>query len=82
MSERYEWAVNDFESKVGRGFRMFFAVHETEAWLLSQPEIFPASAQERLEKYKKRPEAVNFTKPPSKRIEEAYDRKYRKTIDG
>jgi hypothetical protein len=39
---------------------------------------FPTDAQERLDKCKKQPERVNFTKPPSKRIV----RKYSKTVDG
>ena len=84
--ERYRWGVERFQHEVDHPkFRMFFAVHETEAWLLSQPDLFPTGIRERLKKHEKRPEAVNFTKPPSKRIGEAYQsmqRTYRKTIDG
>lgn len=41
-------------------FKMFFAVHETEAWLLSQPELFPQKVRGRIEKHRARPEAVNL----------------------
>jgi hypothetical protein len=41
--ERYDWAKNDIEGKVNQAkFFQFFAVHEVEAWLLSEPNIFPA----------------------------------------
>lgn len=43
--ERYEWGVQHIEKEVDRDrFRMFFAVHEFEAWLLSQPTIFPRTS--------------------------------------
>ncbi|QFY41853.1 DUF4276 family protein [Candidatus Methylospira mobilis] len=38
---RYDWAKQYIEKKVGQPkFFQFFAVHEVEAWLLSNPEIF------------------------------------------
>ena len=38
--DRYEWAKSRFEKEVNHPkFRQLFAVHETEAWLLSQPEL-------------------------------------------
>jgi len=84
--ERCEWAVNQIEREVGnKRFKMFFAVHETEAWLLSQPEIFPSGVRDQIEKHKAKPEAVNFNKPPATHIKEAYhaiNRTYKKTIDG
>jgi hypothetical protein len=84
--QRYRWGVEQFQREVNHPkFRMFFAVHETEAWLLSQTDVFPAGIRERLKKHEKRPETVNSTKPPSKRIAEAYQSKqwtYRKAIDG
>ncbi len=46
--DRYEWGVRHYEQQVGRrNFRMFFAVHEVEAWLLSQPALFPHEVQSR-----------------------------------
>ena len=44
--ERHQWAKEHFEKQVGLDrFRMFFAVHEFEAWLSSQPDIFPRDIQ-------------------------------------
>src|SRR5436190_10096806 len=41
-SEKYNWAKEEIEKEVDHPkFRQFFAIHETEAWLLSQPELFP-----------------------------------------
>jgi hypothetical protein len=48
-SRRYEWGTDKIERDVGhRKFRMFFAVHEIEAWILSQPAILPAGVGEGL----------------------------------
>jgi hypothetical protein len=39
-AERYDWARQDLEKQVGHPrFFQFFAVHETEAWLLAAPEF-------------------------------------------
>jgi hypothetical protein len=85
--DRYEWGVKHFEKAVNRNkFRMFFAVHEIEAWLLSQPELLPAEVRASVTKLAARPEVVNFDHPPSKRLEAAYyaksGRSYKKTTDG
>ena len=51
--ERHDWAVRHFEEQVDRArFRMFFAVHEFEAWILGQPDVLPRGA---------RPVAANYT---------------------
>jgi Domain of unknown function (DUF4276) len=43
VGRRYEWGKAKIEGDVNLGrFRMFFAVHEIEAWILSQPDILPA----------------------------------------
>jgi hypothetical protein len=70
-------------------FKMCFAVHELEAWLLSQPKIFPKGIETALSQNLKvkKPESVNFTQPPAKLLDELYrtklgDRKYKKTTDG
>jgi len=72
------------ERQVGDArFRQHFAVHETEAWLLSDPAIFPPAIRSRVAT--DRPESVNFHEPPSKLMVRAYranGRKYKKTIDG
>lgn len=73
------------EDQVGdRRFRQHFAVHETEAWLLSDPSVLPAKIQNRLPD--REPETVNLVEPPSKLLSRLYQRelnkKYRKTVDG
>ena len=85
--ERYDWGVRHLEKEVGRErFRMFFAVHEFEAWLLSQPTIFPANIQKGLPGKISQPEAVNFDEPPAKLLDRVYKartkRNYKKTTYG
>ncbi|MEX1096085.1 MAG: DUF4276 family protein [Planctomycetales bacterium] len=84
--ERYEWGVAHFEKQVGRErFRMFFAVHEYEAWLLSQPDHFHPHVKPAVAKVKL-PEAVNFDEPPAKLMARLYlqhtKRTYKKTTHG
>jgi hypothetical protein len=84
-SERYAWAKRHLEDKVGHPrFRQHFAVHETEAWLLSNPEILPDQVRKALPG--KRPEEVNFNEPPGKLLDRLYraklNRRYIKTADG
>ena len=86
-NERHAWGVKHFEKAVDREkFRMFFAVHETEAWILSQPEIFPNEVKTSVAKLSGKPEGVNFEHPPSKRLIALYNaktsRSYKKTTDG
>ncbi|MCY2965919.1 MAG: DUF4276 family protein [Planctomycetota bacterium] len=87
VSERYDWAKQDIEREVGDPrFRMFFAVHEYEAWLLSHPAIFPREIQESLRDQSVSPEKVNFDEPPAKLLERLYPlklrRQYKKAVDG
>jgi hypothetical protein len=83
--ERDAWGKKHIEKEVGRDrFRHFFAVHELEAWLLSQPTIFPPEIRDKLPKQK--PEQVNFDQPPAKWLDKLYAqtprRKYKKVTDG
>lgn len=88
VSDRYEWAVEYYEKLVGHDkFRMFFAVHETEAWLLSDTSIFPHSVRQRIpNNCSGQPENVNFDRPPAKRLKEFYrsatNKSYKKTTQG
>jgi hypothetical protein len=86
-SERYAWAKVYLESKVGDPrFRQHFAVHETEAWLLSTPTILPSAVRRALPSKVQTPEAVNNDDPPSKLLDRLYwektKRTYKKTTDG
>ncbi|MEI7833086.1 MAG: DUF4276 family protein [bacterium] len=85
VDERCQWAKRDIEGKVGeKRFRQFFAVHELEAWLLSQPGIFPAEIKPHLPK--RAPETVNSTEPPKALLNRLYikhtRKKYKVTDDG
>jgi len=85
--ERYEWGVEHFQRKVGLDrFRMFFAVYEFEAWLLSEPEVFPRNVKEALPNKIAQPETVNFNEPPAKLLDRVYKQKtrrnYKKTTYG
>lgn len=68
-------------------FRLFFAVHELEAWLLSQPDIFPKEVRKSFPSSIKNPESVDFDEPPAKLLKRLYlkklkNRNYKKTRDG
>jgi hypothetical protein len=85
--ERYAWAKRHIEDQVGREkFRQYFAVHETEAWLLSDPKLFSADIRKALPAKIAKPETVNFDTPPGKLLENLYlaklRRKYKKVTDG
>ncbi len=87
VKEKYEWGVKHFEGAVNQGrFRMFFAVHEFEAWLLSQPDVFPRKVKEALPDKIAQPETINFNEPPAKLLDRIYQqqtkRNYKKTTYG
>jgi len=71
--ERRAWAIQEMETAVGNPrFRQFFAVHETEAWLLSDPSLFPEPMRTAVAKTSGKPEPVNFTTPPSAVLNKLY----------
>ena len=85
--ERFVWGKTYFEGELGQDrFRMHFAVHEIEAWLLSQPDIFPREVRDNLPAKTNRPEKVNFNEPPAKLLDRVYKqttkRTYKKTTYG
>lgn len=87
MKERYDWAKKEIEEEVNhQRFRQFFAVHETEAWLLSQPELFPTQIHSGFQNRINEPETINFNEPPAKLLERLYrDRlrqNYKKLVHG
>jgi hypothetical protein len=87
VNERYESKVAEIERQVADPkFKMFFAVHETEAWLLSDPDLFPAGVNRAIEKDGRKPESVNFHEHPSLWIDRLYRKHtrqtYKKTADG
>jgi len=66
-------------------YRHFFAVHETEAWLVTRPDLFPKEIRATLAKQKP-PEQINFNTPPGKLLEDLFmkhvKRAYVKTTAG
>jgi hypothetical protein len=84
-AERYTWAKRHLEEKVGDSrFRQHFAVHETEAWLLSDPEILPREVRAALPGRCSQPEEVHFEEPPAKLLARLYRAKlgkpYKKSL--
>jgi hypothetical protein len=85
--QKHDWARRYIEQAVNNPrFRQFFAVHETEAWLLSNPALLPDAVSKALPGRCARPEEVNFDEPPSDLLERLYrerlKRSYKKVIDG
>jgi len=85
--ERVAWATEYIEKQVGHSrYHQFFAVHETEAWLLSDPSIFPAGVKDEVNKVTNRPEQVNLANPPGNRLSDWYRRHtkcaYKKVTNG
>ena len=77
-NQRYNWAKKHIEDRVDDPkFRQFFAVHETEAWLLSNSSIFPTEIQASLRSIKN-PETVNFDEPPAKLLDNLYRSKLKR----
>jgi hypothetical protein len=84
---RCTWATAHIEGLVNHPrFFQFFAVHEVEAWLLSDPKIFPTEVKKSLSTKANHPEAVNFDEPPAKLLERLYStntkRSYKKVVNG
>jgi len=85
--KRYQWAKRHLEGNVNQAnFFQFFAVHEVEAWLLSDPAIFPNSIKPSVQKISKSPEDINNTTPPAKQLNDIYRKKtnkrYKKVVYG
>ncbi len=84
---RVAWAKKHFESAVDHPkFRMFFAVHEIEAWFLSNPALFPKPLQASLKAKARNPEGVDFDRPPKVLLKHLYrekiKREYREVTQG
>ncbi len=85
--ERYDWGKKFIEDKVNLPrFFHFFAVHEVEAWLLSQPDIFPLKVRGAFPSKIQNPELVNFNETPAKLLEHLYPlhvkKTYKKVVNG
>ena len=86
VAVKYRWAKEHLERQVGEpAFLQHFAVHETEAWLLSEPSIFRPEIRPSLPKASQ-PESVDSARPPSFVLKDLYrsklDRTYGKALEG
>jgi hypothetical protein len=54
---------------------MCFAVHEIEAWFLSDLSLFPTAIRASLARKARYPEALNFDDPPKKLLKRMYREK-------
>jgi len=78
-----DWATAHFEKAVNHPkFRLFFAVHDIEAWFLSDLSLFPQELRKTLKAKTKNPEAVNFNDPPKALLKRLYREKMRRTYKG
>ena len=88
VDQRCNWAKTHLENQVGEPsrFRQYFAVHDVEAWILSQPDVLPVAVRKKLPGKTAKPEAVNFDEPPAyllnRLYEEATGRCYKKRTYG
>jgi hypothetical protein len=85
--ERYDWGKVHIETLVNQPkFFHFFAVHEIEAWLLSDPKLFPQEVKRAFPKKIQNPETINSDEPPAKLLERLYPlhvkRSYKKVVNG
>jgi hypothetical protein len=78
VAERYEAGKKHMEKLVGNErFFQFFAVHEIEAWLLSDPGRFRSEVRSEVNKLCSSPETIDSGNPPSKRLNELYRTKFK-----
>lgn len=92
VEDRVAWLIACVERPFRRKkspeprFRQFVAVHELEAWLLSDPDIFPATVSAALKKIDRSPEDIDFDEPPKKLLQRLYRRwlkkEYKEVTDG
>lgn len=87
VQNRCEWGKKHLESKVNKDrYFHFFAVHEFEAWLLSDPAIFPSEIKKTIFSLNKAPEDIDDDTPPAKLLNKLYQknsgRNYKKITHG
>lgn len=87
VADKVSLGRKHFETQVAHSkFRQFFAVHETEAWLLADSAQLPDPVRKALPGKCARPEEVNNDMPPAKLLDKLYrdkvSRAYQKSIDG
>jgi hypothetical protein len=75
VEDKYAWGNQYIQGLVNHPrYYQFFAVHEIEAWLLSDMSGFPTAVQKAIGDKAKRPETINFNEPPAKLLDRVYQR--------
>ena len=88
VEEKSNWLKSEIERAVNQRGRFFqyFAIHETEAWLLSDPNIFPSGIAKAIRRNVKSPESLISPEHPSAYLDTLYKshlhREYAKKTDG
>ncbi|NMA64585.1 MAG: DUF4276 family protein [Syntrophomonadaceae bacterium] len=78
IKERVGWGTRQIEDRVGHPrFKHYFAVHELEAWLLSDPRIFPNPVSRAIPPGE--PESINMDRPPKALLKNLYRTKIKST---
>jgi hypothetical protein len=73
VQQRYDWAKRELERVVDHpSFRRHFAVHEIEAWLLSDADIFPREVRRDVAAGSNTPEQIHLNNPPAQLLKRAY----------
>lgn len=85
--DRYTWGKKYMEQQIPHPkYRHYFSVHELEAWLLSDPSLFPSSIARKIKARYHRPEEIDFDEPPSKLLNRLFredtHRNYDKRVQG
>ena len=79
VDQKRAYLRDRLEKEVGSpNFRQHFAIHELEAWLFSDPDIFPAEVKRALTKKTARPEALCDNDLPSKLLGRLYQETIKK----
>lgn len=85
--ERWDWGRSHMQGLFPHErYRHYFACHEFEAWLFSDPSLFPAAVRQAWPGKLKAPEDINFTQTPKARLDGLYEKTmgkgYKPTSDG
>jgi len=73
--DRWEWGRGYMQNlHQDERYRHYFACHEFEAWLFSDPGIFPQAVRQVWPPKLKAPEDINFTQTPKSRLDALYEK--------
>jgi hypothetical protein len=87
VQEKISWGRKHLEDAIHHDkFRFYFAVHELDAWLFSDPSLFPPEVTRALPGKIQHPETIDFDEPPARLLDKLYSQKlkksYKKSVNG